>query len=96
MQRQPKRAPGWLQSFVKLIGNPLVIILLVASGLSALTGDVASFVIIAAIVLLSVLLDFTFPFRRTGLKPPSTRFSWKKVALRAEVRRDGAETTPSR
>ena len=39
-----KRAPGWLR-FVKLLGNPLVIILLVASGLSALTGDVASFVI---------------------------------------------------
>jgi P-type Mg2+ transporter len=47
----PKRAPGWLR-FVKLLGNPLVIILLVASGLPALTGDVPSFVIIAAIVLL--------------------------------------------
>ena len=53
----PKRAPAWLR-LVKLIGNPLVIILLVASGLSALTGDVPSFVIIATIVMLSVLLDF--------------------------------------
>ena len=35
--------------------NPLVLILLVASGLSAVTGDVASFVIISSIVLLSVV-----------------------------------------
>ena len=44
--------------FVSRFRNPLVIILLVASALSALTGDVASFVIVVTIVLLSVLLDF--------------------------------------
>ena len=53
----PKRSPAWLR-FVRLIANPLVIILLAASALSAATGDVASFVIITGIVLLSVLLDF--------------------------------------
>jgi Mg2+-importing ATPase len=84
----PKRAPGWLR-FVKLLGNPLVIILLVASGLSALTGDVPSFVIIAAIVLLSVLLDFVQE-SRAQTAVDALR---EKVALRAEVRRDGAETT---
>ena len=53
----PKRSPAWLR-FIRLLANPLVIILLVASALSAATGDVASFVIIVSIVLLSVLLDF--------------------------------------
>src|ERR1700676_2037908 len=53
----PKRAPAWLR-LVRLLANPLFIILLLASALSAATGDVASFVIIASIVLLSVLLDF--------------------------------------
>ena len=84
----PKRAPAWLR-LVKLIGNPLVIILLVASGLSALTGDVASFIIIAAIVLLSVLLDFVQE-SRAQTAVDALR---EKVALRADVRRDDAETT---
>src|ERR1700722_1993740 len=84
----PKRVPGWLR-FVKLLGNPLVIILLVASGISALTGDVPSFVIIAAIVLLSVLLDFVQESRAQT----AVDVLREKVALRAEVRSDGAETT---
>ena len=40
-----KRSPLWLQ-FLSRFRNPLVIILLVASGLSAATGDIASFVIV--------------------------------------------------
>jgi Mg2+-importing ATPase len=39
--------------------NPLVLILLFAAAISALTGDVGSLVIILAIVLLSILLDST-------------------------------------
>ena len=38
--------------------NPLVLILLFASALSALAGDTASFVIVVVIVTLSVILDF--------------------------------------
>ena len=38
--------------------NPLVLILLVASGVSALSGDVVNFAIIGCIVLMSVTLDF--------------------------------------
>jgi Mg2+-importing ATPase len=38
-------------------GNPLVLILLFAAAVSAFTGDVPSFVIIASIVLMSVILD---------------------------------------
>ena len=52
-----KRRPLLLQ-FLARFGNPLVIILLLASGLSAATGDVPSFVVIAAIVLLSISFDF--------------------------------------
>jgi len=47
-----KRSPLWLQ-FLSRFRNPLVIILLVASGLSAATGDVASFVIVVTIVTMS-------------------------------------------
>ena len=47
----------WLQ-FLSRFRNPLVIILLVASGLSAATGDVASFVVVVTIVTASITLDF--------------------------------------
>jgi hypothetical protein len=53
----PKRASAWLR-FIRRFANPLILVLLLASGLSAATGDVASFIIVVAIVLLSVLLDF--------------------------------------
>src|SRR5476651_1632458 len=52
-----KRTPLWLK-FLARFRTPLVIILLVASALSASTGDIASFVIVAAIVTLSITLDF--------------------------------------
>jgi Mg2+-importing ATPase len=51
-----KRSPLWLQ-FLTRFRNPLVIILLVASGLSAAT-DVASFLIVVSIVTISITLDF--------------------------------------
>ena len=50
-----KRSPLWLQ-FLARFRSPLVIILLVASGLSAATGDVASFVIVVTIVTISITL----------------------------------------
>jgi Mg2+-importing ATPase len=52
-----KRTPPWLQ-FLSRFRNPLVIILLVASGLSVATGDVASFVIVVSIVMISMTIDF--------------------------------------
>ena len=45
--------------------NPLVLILLVASAVSALTGEVTNFVIIGCIVLPSVTLDFVQEYRAT-------------------------------
>ena len=52
-----KRSPLWLQ-FLARFRNPLVIILLVASALSAATGDVASFFIVVTIVTISMTLRF--------------------------------------
>jgi Mg2+-importing ATPase len=84
----PKRAPAWL-GFIRRFANPLVVILLVASALSAATGDVASFAIIAGIVLLSVLLDFVQESRAQSAVDALR----EQVALRADVCRDGAETS---
>ena len=52
-----------LFQFLAKFRNPLVIILLAASAVSAITGDVASFIIISLIVLMSVTLDFVQEFR---------------------------------
>ena len=46
-----------LTDYIGRFSNPLVLILLFAAGVSAFTGDVPSFVIIASIVLMSVILD---------------------------------------
>ena len=51
------RTPVILQ-FLAHFYNPLVIMLLVASAFSMLTGDKASFAIITTIVVLSVTIDF--------------------------------------
>jgi magnesium-transporting ATPase (P-type) len=61
--RPNARPPG---SDAQRFANPLVMILLVASALSAATGDLASFMIVAGIVVLSVLLDFVQENRRRG------------------------------
>ncbi|HZX31989.1 MAG TPA: magnesium-translocating P-type ATPase [Rhodocyclaceae bacterium] len=74
--------------FLAKFRNPLVIILLVASGLSVLTGDVTSFFIIGAIVLVSVTLDFVQEYR-AGQAAERLRQS---VAVRGRVLRDGKPT----
>jgi P-type Mg2+ transporter len=43
--------------FLSRFRNPLVLILLAAGAVSALTGDLASFIIISTIVLISATLD---------------------------------------
>ncbi len=71
--------------FLAKFRNPLVIILLVASALSAFTGDKTSFYIIGAIVLISVTLDFVQEYR-AGQAADRLRQS---VAVRGQVLRDG-------
>ena len=70
--------------FLSKFLNPLVIILLVASGISGATGDKASFFIITAIVLMSVTLDFVQE-HRAGQAAERLRDS---VAVRAKVLRE--------
>jgi P-type Mg2+ transporter len=84
----PKRRPAW-QRFLTLFANPLVIILLFASALSAATGDIASFVIVVTIVVLSVVMDFVQEMRAQN----AVEALQAKVALRARVIRDGQEVT---
>jgi Mg2+-importing ATPase len=77
-----KRSPLWLQ-FLTRFRNPLVIILLVASGLSAATGDVASFLIVVSIVTISITLDFVQEVRAQNAVEALRR----TVAVQATVRR---------
>lgn len=77
-----------LVEFLLRFRNPLVIVLLVASGISALTGDATSFFIISAIVLMSVTLDFVQE-HRAGRAAERLQ---KSVAVRVTVLRDGAPT----
>ena len=79
-----KRSPLWLQ-FLARFRNPLVVILLVASALSAATGDVASFVVVVTIVMLSMILDFVQEVRAQNAVEALRR----SVAVQATVLRDG-------
>jgi Mg2+-importing ATPase len=65
--------------------NPLVLILLAASAVSALTGEITGFVIIWAIVLMSVTLDFVQEYR-AGRAAEQLK---KAVAVRSKVVRGG-------
>jgi Mg2+-importing ATPase len=78
-----KRSPAL--EFLSRFRNPLVLILLVASAISVATGDVANFVIIMLMVVLSVTLDFVQE-HRAGHAADKLRES---VALRSSVLRDG-------
>jgi Mg2+-importing ATPase len=80
-----KPSPLWLQ-FLSRFRNPLVIILLVASGLSAATGDIASFLIVVTIVTISMTIDFVQEVRAQNAIEALRR----SVAVQAMVRRRGA------
>src|SRR6185312_10390175 len=53
-----KQDKSLLRQFLARFENPLVLILLVASAVSAFTGEATNFLIITGIILLSVTLDF--------------------------------------
>jgi P-type Mg2+ transporter len=83
-----RHSPLWLQFLVRF-RNPLVIILLVASGLSAATGDLASFLIVVGIVTTSITLDFVQEVRAQNAVEALRR----SVAVQAKVRREGASVS---
>jgi Mg2+-importing ATPase len=75
--------------FLSRFRNPLVVILLAAAGISALTGDLASFIIIATIVLMSAALDTAQEYRAEE----AAEHLKVSVALKEQVLRDGQEIT---
>ncbi|MBI3374608.1 MAG: magnesium-translocating P-type ATPase [Betaproteobacteria bacterium] len=81
----PGRKRALLVEFIARFRNPLVLVLLAASGIAAFLGDIKSFVIIGAIVLMSVTLDF-IQEARAGRAAERLR---NTVALRASVLRGG-------
>src|SRR5262249_3086395 len=78
-----RRRQLWRQ-IIERLANPLIIILLFASGLSAWTGEVTSFVIIVVTILLSVVLDVAQ--QRAENTIDALR---RSVGLRTQVLRDG-------
>ena len=84
MLRPPRKRALVLQ-FLARFKNPLVLILLIASAVSAFTGDVTSFLIISAIVVMSVTLDF-IQEHRAGKAAEELRHS---VAVRVQALRGG-------
>ena len=71
--------------FLQRFKNPLVVILLVASAISAFTGELTNFVIISFIVLLSVTLDFIQEYRANA----AVEKLKQSVSIRTMVLRDG-------
>ncbi len=78
-----RHASLWIQ-FLRHFLNPLVLMLLFASFMSLLTGDFVSFVLIALMVVLSVVLDFVQEVRAENGVAALRR----RVAIHATVTRD--------
>ena len=76
-----------LLSFFGFFANPLVIILVVASGISLALGEHIGGLIIIAIVLFSVLLNFLMEFQARH----AVEEIQKQIAITAAVLRDGRE-----
>ncbi len=86
-QVRDQRHTPLVWQFLRRFRNPLVLILVAASIVSALTGDIPSFGIIASMILLSVTLDFVQEHRAGQA---AMRLS-QSVALLATVVRDGTQ-----
>ena len=84
-QLKPARQRAILLQFLAHFRNPLVLVLLAASGISALTGDTTGAVIIGLIVLMSVTLDFVQEYRAGRAAEQLAA----QVAVTATVLRDG-------
>src|SRR5262249_54970287 len=89
----PTRNAGSAVQVLRLFANPLVLILLIASGVSAFLGEIVSVSIIVSIVLLGVAVNFVQTYRsqraverlREGVTPTATVLrdgSWREVPRR--------------
>jgi len=84
-QVESVKPKGLLSAFIERFSNPLVLILLFAAAVSAFTGDIPSFGIIAVIVLMSVILDVT---QEHQAQNAAERLR-EQVSLSAKALRDG-------
>ncbi len=94
IERAKRYGPNTLQTgkrrslalqYLSHFKNPLVMILLAASAISAITGEITGFIIIWTIVLMSVTLDFVQEYRANRA---AERLK-QQVAVMATVLRDG-------
>ena len=81
----PAKIAGPLFQFLRFCANPLVLILLVASVTSAFLGQAVDAIIIAAMVVLSVVLNFIQAYR----SEKAVQRLRDQVAPTATVKRDG-------
>ncbi|TAK48912.1 MAG: magnesium-translocating P-type ATPase [Xanthobacteraceae bacterium] len=82
---EERRRSGIAAKIARRLFEPLVAILLVAAAVSGLSGDLGSFLIIASVVILSILLDVVQEHRAEDAADALK----KSVAIHADVRRDG-------
>lgn len=75
----------WLRGLLQRLRNPLVLVLLAAAAVSAVVGDPASFLIITAIVLMSIVIDIVQEHRADEAAEKLR----ERVALRVAAQRDG-------
>ena len=78
-------ATVFVRQFILRLGNPLVLLLLFAAIVAAVTGDRASFLLVTLVVISSVTLD-AYQEHRAGRAAERLQAS---VAVRARVVRDG-------
>jgi len=83
-QIESAKPKSLLAALIEKLRNPLVLILLFAATVSAATGDIASFIIIAVIVLMSVILDVVQEHQAQNAAEKLR----KQVSLSARVLRD--------
>jgi Mg2+-importing ATPase len=86
----PRSSP--LGALIELFGNPLVLLLLIAAAVSGILGDRAGASIIVAMVLSSVMLNYTLSYRS---KQAAERLR-EGIAPTASVCRDGVWRTATR
>ena len=82
---RPRAERAWMLQFFAHFRNPLILVLLAASAIAGMLGDMKSFVVITVIVLMSVTLDF-FQEYRASRAVEKLRHT---VALRAAAIRGG-------
>jgi len=85
----PSRHVTGLGALVRQLRNPLLLLLVAAALVSALTGDIADGAIITAIVALSVGLGFVNEYRAEA----AVNALHSRITHHASVRRDGTLTT---